>query len=672
VLRSLLVLVLAAAAASACDPSATGTTYGHAGTTVRYQAAAAGFYALPYPNDLRYDAAAHTIDLHDFPNPKHNDAVAQMVTLAGERRYGFGVMPVAMFAFDGALSPARIPSDFDVPPTDPTHIFFVNIDADSPRYGERVAALGHWFPEAGPNTPANLLTFAPWAGVTLAPNAIYAAIVLRTLEDAGGRTLGQDARLGAALAGDGGARGDLRALFAPLAAYLATHADLKRDAIAAATVFTTGDPAALMQSYVADARNRFAAAITEPLTLYHSEAAFCAFAGKLRLPQFQNGTPPYGTAGEGRVVLDGNGRLVKQRNEDVRFVITLPTGTMPAQGFPLLQYTHGSGGVAAEMIDRGRVTVVDGPEEPWRGPAYHAALQGYAAVGQAMPISPDRVAGATSYDYLQLTNLHSMAGNFIQGTIEMALTRDLLYGFTLPAGSCPGLATGGMPIRFDPALRVNMGQSMGAMYTNLYSAIATDTVAVIPTGSGGYWSFFLFGSELIPDAERLLKVILGVPEAITLDHLYPVLGLFQQYAEAVDPVGFVSRITREPLAGVPAKHLYVPFGYEDKYFNRRTQRAIALGYGVPLAGDPIDAEMGRQLSRFRGLKPAALPAAANVAAGDGRRVTAVAAQFPEDEIQKNGHTVYAQNDAVLFQYTCFLKTLAAGAPAVPAANATCP
>lgn len=647
-------------------------TYGYAGTAVRYDTSAGSFYSLPYPNDLRLDAETKTIRLDDFPNPKGNTMVAQILALASAQHSGFGLLPVASFAFDGPVDTAALPLDLETPPTEPYQLFFLNLDPESPRYGERIAAVARFFDEEGPYNPENLLTMAPWPGLSLAPGATYAAIVLRTLHDAGGKPLGQAATLAKALAGVPDGHG-LAQLFRPLRLYLSERSDLKASQIAAATVFTTGDPAGEMKALVDEARETYAATVAQAFTLAHNETDFCYFEGRVTLPQFQNGTAPYPDAGEGQVQRDAAGKLVKQRDEAVKIVLTVPTGTMPAHGFPVVQYTHGSGGVADEMISRGKVTVPEGPEEPWRGPAYHAATRGFAAVGQAMPISPDRVPNAASFDYLQLTNLTSMAGNFQQGTIEMALLRDLIDSLSLPASVCPGLDTGGNPITFDSGLHVAMGQSMGAMYTNLFGAISTDTAALIPTGSGGYWSFFLFGSEIVPDAENVLKVFLGVTGTAPLDHLHPLLGLFQQYAEAVDPVVFIPRLVREPLPEVPAKHVYVPHGYEDKYFNRRTQRAMALGYGFPLAGDLIDTGMESQLALFRELDPVSYPVAGSLTAGDGREVTAMQAQFPEDDIQQNGHTVYAQRDEVIYQYGCFLESLRRdGMPTVPAPVAEVP
>lgn len=684
--RFLLGLFLVGVAACSADGK---PSFGIAGTTISYGSLAEGFYALPYPNDLRYDTATHTIDLHDFPNPKNNAAVAQIVALAGERRSGFGLLPVVTFPFNGPLAWKTLPSDVNSTPAEPYTLFFVNIDAASPRYGEVIPAIAQGFAEAGPYTPANLLTMAPWPGLMLAPRAKHAALVLRSLGDDAGHPLGQSATLGAALAGDQTA-GALRSLFAPLAAFLKTHDGLAADDIAGATIFTTGDPVADMAALVTDATSRFSARVSQAFTLVHQEAAFCAFEGRVTFPQFQTGEAPYPAADEGRVAVDESGRLVAQRDEDVRVVITIPTGAMPAKGFPTLHYTHGSGGIASEMIDRGRVTVVDGPEEPWRGPAYHAALRGYAAIGAAMPISPDRVPGAESFDYLQLTNLTSLAGNFQQGVIETALLRRLLYALTLEAAACPGVTTGGAPIKFDTALHVDMGQSMGAMYTNLYGAIATDTAALIPTGAGGYWSFFLFGSEIVPDAENVLKLFLGVPGEATLNHLHPILGLFQQYAEAVDPVVFVPRIVRDPLPGVPSKHLYVPYGYVDKYFTKWTQRAMALGYAIPVAYPSEDQEMLTQLIAFGlidvktlcavtpGLATCRMeleeyPISTNFVAGDGKKLTAIGVQFPEDPIQQNGHTIYAQRDEVIYQYECFLASLIRdGIPTVPAPSTMLP
>lgn len=620
----------------------------------------ADFFSMPYPNSLRYDAAAGRIDLAGFPNPESRSHVDEIVRLAAEERGGFSVTPVVTFTFDGPIDAASLPTDEDAPPPSASPVWFVNVSATHPGYGRRVPALAAWYPDAGAYAPANTLALVPWPGLSLDGGAEWAVVVLREVGDADGRPLGQAPALTAALAGRGDAR--LTVLYAPLAAWLGSGEGAPpAGAIAAATVFPTGNPAAELKALVEAVAATTSATLTTPFEQIHLDDAFCLLRGRLRFPQYQNGEAPYG-AGGGVFTFGADGLPVKQRDEDVPVVLTLPRGvTMPADGFPYLEYVHGSGGVALQLIDRGPKTAEFPEGTPWRGPAYLAATRGLAAGGHAMPISPDRVPDVGDFDYIQLSNLGSVRDSFRQGVIELTLKRRWLRDLTLPAGLCPeSVATGGL-FRFNPDLHATMGHSMGAMYANMYAAITSETLADIPTGSGGYWSYFIFTTDLIPGAREILRALFGIPGRETWGPVHPLMGLFQQFVEKVDPIAFARHVVADPLPGVPAKHLFLMFGREDVYFSDRTQRAMSLAYAAPLAGPEVVPGTQALLGGVLGLDATTLPLTANLIAGDGTKVTAAQTQWqPDLPHEPNGHNVVFQYDALRWSFGCFLADVAAG------------
>ena len=79
---------------------------------------------------------------------------------------------------------------------------------------------------------------------------------------------------------------------------------------------------------------------------------FCALRGSIEMPQFQAGAPPFDT--EGRFVLDGNDAPLVQATQTIPVTITLPKQAMPASGWPLYQFFHGSGGLSTGLVDLGR------------------------------------------------------------------------------------------------------------------------------------------------------------------------------------------------------------------------------------------------------------------------------------------------------------------------------
>ncbi|RMF13085.1 MAG: hypothetical protein D6761_11745, partial [Candidatus Dadabacteria bacterium] len=567
------------------------------GTMVRFEPDGGDFYALPYPMQARYDADTRVIDLSDFPNPGDNYLVNQVLERAQEPVDGFGLLPVVSMAFSARLDDEMLPDDVNAPPPAQPLIFFLNVDPDSPGYGERIPAITAWYDSGGNYVGENVLTFAPWNGFPLRPGTWWAAVVLRELRDADGNRLGAPDALVELLKGRGDSR--LTETFAPLARYLDEASDLAVRDIAAATVFRTGDPVARMRADVLDAVAHFADRVTAatPWSLIHSEDAMCVFTRDLWLPQFQQDEPPFAEAGSGRIARDADGRLVLQRMEAVKTILVVPRGVQePENGFPYLEYIHGSGGIATQIVDRGPVTEVGGSETPWRGPGWIAALHGYASGAQAMPISPDRVPGVADYDYVQITNIGIIVDNFTQGVIELALRRHALADVTLAASACPGVLTSDGVVNIDTSVHATMGQSMGAMYTNMFGAVTEGTQAMIPTGSGGYWSFFIFSTEFLEGAGDLVRSVIGASTDEPVSNLHPAMGLFQQFAEAVDPIVFVPRLVQDPLPGVNRKHMYVPHGRNDVYFSDMTQRAMASAYGIPLAGEPIDPLIPANLS----------------------------------------------------------------------------
>src|SRR5690606_19829191 len=144
-----------------------------------------------------------------------------------------------------------------------------------------------------------------------------------------------------------------------------------------------------------------------------SHERFCELHGTVDFPQFQTGEPPFDTGG--RFVFGGDGLPVEQRKETAKIVITLPKQPMPAGGYPLVMYFHGSGGIASQVVDRGRVTEVGGEPTKGEGPAYVLAAHGFGTVGSSHPLSPDRVPGAGEIAYLNFDNLSATRDTFRQG-----------------------------------------------------------------------------------------------------------------------------------------------------------------------------------------------------------------------------------------------------------------
>ncbi|MCC6646906.1 MAG: hypothetical protein IT374_15200 [Polyangiaceae bacterium] len=645
------------------------------------------FYDAPYPSDLRLTAAG-TIDARGFPNPASLVMVEGLRPVAAEH-VGFPVVPVAYFKFSDA--PATRDLEEAIPADKSSPVLLLDVDPSSPERGRLVPTIAGTLPEDD-YVPANVIAAAARPGFVLRARTRYAFVVLRSYNDAGGAPLGQPAALGDLLAGraPAGASGEAaKTLYAPLVDALA-KLGVPASSVAAATVFTTGD--------VVDETAKLAAKVTAAMDVTledvkvdpvdgASHAGYCELIGKVRYPQFQRGTPPF--AKDGTFELGADGLPKTQREETAPFTITLPRAPMPAGGYPLVLYFHGSGGLSTAIVERGtwRVTSdlsqcpkdsaldewmgTKGCNTPGEGPGFVVAKHGFAMAGSALPVNPERLPGAGETAYLNLDNLGAFRDTFRQGVLEQWLFEEALMKLELPpsvVAACPEitLPAGENGVHFDRSGIAAQGQSMGGMYTNLFAATHPDVKAAVPTGAGGYWSYFITKTKLYGETDKKIAVLLSTPR-VKLSFMHPALHLFETAAEASDPLVYTARVAKHPLAGHPVRHIYEPVGKDDSYFPPVVYDAMALGYEHPMVGQEIwtSTQPALATAGLAGLAP--LPIAANLKSEDGRPYTGGQLQFLGDGVY-DPHALYTQLDAVKYQYGCFLATWKkTGTAVVPAA-----
>jgi hypothetical protein len=521
--------------------------------------------------------------------------------------------------------------------------------------------------------------------------------VLRALGDEKGNRLDVPPAFAALARGEAppGPRGEAaKALYAPMFAVL-KEKGIEASEIAAATVFTTGDVVADFGK-MGDQVLLDHDAVIEGLKVDPDDGAahprFCELRGTMTVPQFQRGTPSFKS--EGLFEIEG-GKPKKQRDESIPITITLPKAPMPAGGYPLVLYFHGSGGLSTAAVDRGRwVLETDASKCPekklgsWegktgcniqgQGPSHVVAAHGFAMAASALPVNPERVPGAIETEYIQLGNLAAMRDTFRQGALEQRLYLEALLKLSIPAATvaaCSGLSlpAGETAYRFRAEPVLAMGQSMGGMYTNIIGAVEPKIRAVVPTGAGGYWGYFITKTNLFSDGAGLVASIAGAgPD---LNWLHPIITTFETAVEAADPFVYMPRLAREPLAGHPVRSIYEPVGKDDSYFPIELYDAVALAYGHPQAGDVVWPSMQEalKLAQLDGLRP--YPIRQNLKSVSGTPFTGAVVQYAGDGVY-DPHAIYTQLDAVQHQYGCFfasyLSTGVATIPAPAALGTPCP
>lgn len=610
-----------------------------------------GFYAMPWPSDLRLTNDG-TPDVRGFPNNLMAPIVEGLRTTAMQRR-GFPQMPVAYFRFDAPLAardPAAIVAANVLSP-----VLLVDIDEKSPDRGKLFPiVLGT--PEADRYLPENVLEVAPRVGVVLHHARTYAYVVRKSLGDATGGELGAPPAFDALRGARPGAEPELAAwkLYQPLWATLA-QLGVGAASVAVATAFTTGDIVQDTADLSSNVIARYQPSIANlTVATGGDQTRLCELRGEISYPQFQTGTPPFDK--DGLFAIGADGLPAKQRDETAPIVISLPKGQpMPAGGYPFIVYFHGSGGLSTAVVDAGPLqSATDEKGIPGQGPAYVMAPHGFAMAASALPLNPERLSGAGELAYLNFNNPAAFRDTFRQGLIEQRMFIDALSKLTIDpsvVAACTGLSlsNGETAYRFDMTKLHAQGQSMGGMYTNLLGATDPRIKIVVPTGAGGYWSYMVLTTQTIPDAPSKLRLLLGTG---ALTFLHPALHLLEMAWEATEPFVYMPRIARLPLAGHPVRPIYEAVGLGDHYFSSEVYDGAALAYGNKQAGRPVWPAMQSSLAAGGLDGMLAYPVENDLASEDGTRYTGAVVQYQGDGVV-DPHAIYRQLDTVKYQYACF-------------------
>ena len=630
-------LALLLALAAACGDSGSSTTVyfdlAHANTQ-------ATFWDYPFPSDLRLDASGAP-DLASFPNPRNVPLLRELLDIVPQRR-GWPTMPAGYFRF---TRPIQMQFSLDQVMTDGP-IYLIDVDPSSPERGTKFPVVAKSLVEDAYVT-SNLVGVAPRPGVVLRGNTQYAYVIgkLEGVSRPGGFS-------------------EKDPMFAAMWGTL-DQIGMPRASVLVATVFTTGDEIARVQARSEAIRTMYHPAITNvQLVGDATYDGFCRLSAQITMPQFQTGTQPFDTGG--LFQLDGNDVPAKQGTMTIPVTITLPKAAMPATGWPLYQFFHGSGGLSTGLVDLGPSPDSSDHPTPGLGPGYVVALHGIAAASSALPLNPERLPMASDYAYLNINNLGAFPQTFQQGVFEQRMLTDALLALQIPQASvaaCTGISSPGNVHFFDPTKLVAGGQSMGGMYTNMVGAVEPRFGALVPTGAGGFWNLMILESTIVPGARNLLGSALGIDDA-QLAFLHPAMNLIALAWEPAEPMAYMARIGHRPLPGMPVHHVYEPVGMGDTYFPTDVYDAAALSYGNEQAGTAIWPTMqdALALDQLGGLL--SYPVRGN---RDGK--TRVVVQYQGDGIV-DPHYIYRQLDAVKHQYGCFLETyLRDGVPTVPAPGA---
>lgn len=614
----------------------------------------ADFFSLPFPNDIRL--TGDSPNLEGFPTPGPGllgtDVVARYVEAVEARSSYWSNNPSIVMRFSGSI-------DFDTLHVEGQPRRVVLVDLDDPTGTTESIGLSRLASTARTNYVCqNWLAVRPALGGTMLPGHTYAAWVTSDVKAEGGGNIARspafDAVMGNSVPGDA-ALAAAHAAYAPLRQYL-TNRGIASSTIVTAAVFTVGDPLAEVRELAAAVANEPVPTASDWIQCGGNAVSPCAqrdgeracgsgaseydeYQALIELPIFQEGEPPY---------LEEGGGLSTDvvRTEEVCLSIAVPKSTMPAAGWPLVVFGHGTGGsyrahlrpeIAGRLAGGTPAFAVVGIDQVQHGPRRGDSDE-----------DPDTL-------FFNFQNPDAARGNPIQGALDQLSL--IKWAKTLD------VTVSGAQIAVDPAHIVLLGHSQGATHGSI-SLPFSDLDGGVLSGNGGSLVHALLGkTNPVNIAGGIPLVLQDVDDEgkLAMRDKHPVLGLLQHYIDPADPVNFAPLITERPEASSGQKHLLQTFGLDDTYSPPETLTSYLRAANLTLVENPT----GFVPSGINDTGVTATPAPVSGNRGtDPNFITAVGRQYEPDS---DGHFVIYENDDANADVMGFLRALGSDQlPVVPA------
>jgi hypothetical protein len=581
------------------------------------------FFDRPFPSDSRM-VDGHP-DVSGFPGEGEFPLVDSYLAAASEID-GFGTSSPFYLRFETPIDTSVLPT-----PEESTKlsspVMLVDVDRQSPHRGERIPLTFQWTLEETAFQPSNLLAIAPVYGFPLRPHTTYAIVMRQPLAKPGAQT------------GVWGIDGD--PAFLPIAETLAGLGIGTND-VSLAVPFTTQDPTAEMASIANYIHGKLGHVPFEPeLTVYDERGDYTVYTGYVTVPIWQEGQRPYRSEGGG-FVFDADGTPVVQGWERIHFAMTIPAGPEPAGGWPVVLYSHGTGGDYLTFCERGNTDEEGGV----------MARQGVAMIGVSQPLHADRSTPDTDTEMDSFNFMNPDAGrtNFRQGAL------DQVYLARLLTETQPTFTVDNTTIHLDPGRVAFFGHSQGGLVGAIGAPfMSPDLVAAGFSGTGGGLGITIVERKDPFDIAQIVTSLLQFDEGEELTTLHPVVGLIQMLSEVTDPINYgPSWFAEEPRWDSRPLPILLTEGLNDAETPSLTTESLAAAARIPIIGTPVTDPEALDL---RGIDPVGVPSEKDARDWNHDGITAGLGQFPDD----NHFAIYDNVDARKL-YREFLDTALDGEP----------
>ena len=595
------------------------------------------FLDTPWPSDLllRRTGDASRLDLGAFPNPSGVAFLEDYVAVI-QNAPGYSSSGPLYFRVEGGVSPDTLPSDAFASTADDASMFLVALDAPS----TKIPIRWRYYAAGTSFLPAGTVAAAPVLGYVVPGPA--ALVVTRFVQHANGRRLGPSVDMLALLKCGEIENVEVQPDCAPYATLL-NALELDAEDVALMQIFTPFDATIGLRKAFEFLRSQ---APPEPMVTERVPGGlydlYTQYRGEVALAQFQAGTPPFTTNDgvTGAFVFDDDGVPIVQRSEQVRFVLTVPAGPMPENGWPIAINGHGTGGDLSTGLG------MDDSAE-----AYQLAAAGWAMLAISEPLHATREGHrAGEEEILTFNFLNPMAGrdNWRQSALEKVQLVSMMTNLKVGAA-----LTGDSEIRFDVERIGYFGHSQGAITGSLFLGVEDRIGGAFLSGAGGGFATSLVDKTMPVNIGEVLRTFLQMPAEEPLDVFHPVLALLQTWIEPAEPMNYGALWRHRDDRYTP--HLLMTSGLQDEYTPPATHAGFAGAFELP----PIVGEPSVEVLDLKALTPIPLGSVGNLQSASGEILSAGVLQFPDD-----GHFAVYRNPAAKRAFRLFFDTLKDGSPAL--------
>jgi hypothetical protein len=586
------------------------------------------FYALPFPNDLRrHDDGA--LDLSAFPT---NSEIAKSVRQIAEADLdGFGLNAAMFSRYSGALDPASLPGPA-ASITEAASVYVVDVDPASPARGERSPVIVTFRPDATQTIGVNRLVVRPYPGFPLADGTTYALVITDRVQDASGGSLERSGDFAALVDGGGNAAiGKAREVYAPLLSWLDEPGGDERDDVVSAAVFTTQHATKIVPA-IRKGVYGTPAPVARDVANMIMGSTFGMWIGNYDAPNFQAGEPAYISSG-GEITVGADGAAIVTRTEALRFALVVPNGPVPATGFPICIYQHGTTGDWMSFFEDGTADRLSG--------------EGIAVISTDQVLHEGRGNGSDpSIAFYNLNNPVAARDNPLQGAADAWSQLRLAVGLSIVDGA--------RTITLDPDRVFFFGHSQGGQTGPGFVAFEPSVKGAVLSGTGGVFYLNVLAKTEPLDFPSLLTTLIR-DEPVDADN--PTLALAQMAVERSDPVNYAQFMVRTPQLAPDGTTRLAPRsilqteGFTDHYSPNIGIEAFATSLGADLVQLPDTTDVEGLTLRGRSIMTA--PFSDNYPGA-----TVVLAQYKQ-AAGSDGHFVSFDIAAARTQTAKFLGTLAA-------------